>query len=81
MEVAQIFHHAKNIIFKKESPLKETKILQNIIVITFIITIYLKFQHKPKYHLSKNPQTKIDLLLLLLLPIRGHNPLSYYYTL
>jgi hypothetical protein len=28
----------------------------------------LKFQHKSKYHLSKNPHIKIDLLLLLLLP-------------
>jgi hypothetical protein len=79
-KLLKYFTMQKNIIFKKESPLKETKILQDIIIITFIITIYLKFQHKPKYHLSKNPQTKIDLLLLLL-PIRGHNPLSYYYTL
>jgi hypothetical protein len=41
----QIFHHAKNMILKK-NPLKETKILENIIT-------NLKFQHKPKYHLSK----------------------------
>jgi hypothetical protein len=26
----------------------------------------LKFQHKPKYHVSKNAHIKIDLLLLLL---------------
>jgi hypothetical protein len=32
----------------------------------------LKFEHKPKYHLSKNPHIKIDLLS------RGQNPLSYY---
>jgi hypothetical protein len=32
----------------------------------------LKFQHNPKYHLSKNPHIKIDLLS------RGQNPLSYY---
>jgi hypothetical protein len=32
----------------------------------------LKFQHKPKYHLSKNPHIKIDLLP------RDQNPLSYY---
>jgi hypothetical protein len=35
--------------------------------------INLKFQHKPKYHLSKNPHIKIDLLLPW-----GQNPLSYY---
>ncbi len=32
----------------------------------------LKFQHKPKYHLSKISLIKIDLLP------RGQNPLSYY---
>jgi hypothetical protein len=37
----------KNIIFKKS--LKETKILQDIITLSLIS----KFQHKPKYHLSK----------------------------
>jgi hypothetical protein len=36
----------KNIIFKKQNPLKETKILQD--VITLYIIIDLKFQHKPK---------------------------------
>ncbi len=35
--------------------------------------INLKFQHKPKYHVSKNPHIKVDLLLP-----RGQNPLSYY---
>jgi hypothetical protein len=30
----------------------------------------LKFQHKLKYHLSKNPHIRIDLLLLP----RGQNP-------
>jgi hypothetical protein len=34
--------------------------------------INLKFQHKPKYHLSK-----ILILIIDLLP-RGQNPLSYY---
>ncbi len=34
----------------------------------------LKFQHKPKYHLFRNPHIKIDLLLLPM----GQNPLSYY---
>jgi hypothetical protein len=29
----QIFHHVKNIIFKKKNPLKETKILQDIITL------------------------------------------------
>ncbi len=33
----------------------------------------LKFQQKPKYHVSKNPHIRIDLLLP-----RGQNPLSYY---
>jgi len=47
--------------------LKATKILQDIIT-------SLKFQHKPKYHLSKILISKIDLLLLP----RGRNPLSYY---
>jgi hypothetical protein len=32
----------------------------------------LKFQHKPKYHVSKNPHRKIDLLP------RGQNSLSYF---
>ncbi len=32
----------------------------------------LKFQHKPKYHLSNNPHIKRDLLP------RDQNPLSYY---
>ncbi len=44
----QIFHHAKTYLILKKNPLKETKILQDII-------INLKFQHKPKYHLS-NPK-------------------------
>ncbi len=34
--------------------------------------INLKFQHKPKYHFSKNPPMKLDLLP------RGQNALSYY---
>jgi len=32
----QIFHHAINIIFKTNHPLKETKILQDIIIITLL---------------------------------------------
>jgi len=35
---------------KKKNPLKETKILQ---ALQNSITTNLKFQHKPKYHLSK----------------------------
>jgi hypothetical protein len=46
----QIFHQCKNI-YSSKNPLKETQILQDIII-TSIIT-NLKFQHKPKYHLSK----------------------------
>jgi hypothetical protein len=49
-------------------PLNETKTLPDII---HSIT-NLKFQHKTKYHLSKNPHIKIGLLP------RGQNPLSYY---
>jgi hypothetical protein len=43
----QIYYHAK--IKSSQNPLKETKLLQDI------KTLYpnLKFQHKPKYHLSK----------------------------
>jgi hypothetical protein len=52
----------KNIIFKKSS-----KRHQNPSRYYNSVT-NLKFQHKPKYHLSK-----IDLLLP-----RGQNPLSYY---
>jgi hypothetical protein len=57
----------KNIIFEKSSernqnPSRYYNSITN-----------LKFQHKPKYHLSKNPHIEIDLLLP-----RGQNPLSYY---
>jgi hypothetical protein len=57
----QIFHHAKN-------PLKETKILQDIITLELISS----FQHKPKYHLSK------ILILIIDLLARGQNHLSYH---
>ncbi len=72
---AQIFHpHAKlHLIFKNSS----SKSNQNPSMYYNYVT-NLKFQHKPKYHLSNNPHTKIDLLLLLLLPSWGQNPLSYY---
>jgi hypothetical protein len=50
----QIFHHAK--IYSSKNPLKETK---NPLRYCNSIT-NLKFQHKPKYHLSKNPHVKID---------------------
>jgi gamma-glutamyl phosphate reductase len=46
-----------------KNPLKETKILQDIIT-------NLKFPHKPKISSFKNPHIKIDLLLP-----RGQNPL------
>jgi hypothetical protein len=48
METQTLFHYAK-ISSSKKNPLKETKILQDIMN---SIT-NLKFQHKPKYHLSK----------------------------
>jgi hypothetical protein len=56
----------KNLIFKKPS-----KKDQNPSRYYNSIT-NLKFQHKPKYHLSKIPPIKIDLFP------RGQNPLSYY---
>jgi hypothetical protein len=43
----QIFHHAK--MQSSKNPLKQTKILQDIIT----LVPNLKFEHKPKYHLSK----------------------------
>ncbi len=36
----------------------------------------LKFQHKPNYHLSKNPHIKLDLLLP-----QGQNPLKLLYSI
>jgi hypothetical protein len=56
----------ENIIFKKSS-----KRNQNPSRYYNSITI-LKFQHNPKYHLSRNPHIKIDLFG------RDQNPLSYY---
>jgi len=58
----------KNIIFKIFS-----KRIQNPSTCYYNYITNLKFQHKPKYHLKKNPHIKIDLLLP-----RGQNPLSYY---
>jgi hypothetical protein len=46
----QIFHHEKNIIFKKILLKKPNSFQDNTNSI-----IILKFQHKPKYHLFKNP--------------------------
>jgi hypothetical protein len=51
-----------------KNPPKETKILQKY----YNSIINLKFQHKPKYHLSK-----ILILIIDLVP-RGRYPLSYY---
>ncbi len=64
---SNILYHEK--ILSSKSPLKETKIFQDIIT----LFTNLKFQHKPKYLLSKNPPVEIDLLLP-----RGQSPLSYY---
>ncbi len=66
MEI-QIVHMQKYNLQK--NPLKETKMLQDIITLT-----NLQFQHKPKAKISsfKNPHIKIDLLP------RAQNPLSYY---
>ncbi len=65
----QIFHHEKIYqIFKISSERN-----QNLSRYYNFVT-NLKFQHKQKYHLFKNPHTKIDLFLLP----RGQKPLSYY---
>jgi hypothetical protein len=64
----QIFHHAKIYSLKKPSKRNQNHSQYHNSIIT-----NLKFQHKPKYHLFKNPHIKIDLLLLP----RGQNPLSY----
>jgi hypothetical protein len=66
----QIFHHAKIIIFKKSSarnqnPSRDSNSITN-----------LKVSAQTKISTFKNPHIKIDLLLLL--PSRGQNPLSYY---
>jgi hypothetical protein len=66
----QIFHHAKNIIFKKSS-----KRNQNPSTYYNSIT-NLKFQQKPKMSSFKNPHIKADLLLP-----RDQNPLSYLYSI
>jgi hypothetical protein len=47
-ENSKIFHHAKLYNLQKQSPLKETKILQDIIVITLYIITNLKFQTQAK---------------------------------
>jgi hypothetical protein len=58
----QIFHPSKNIIFKK--------FLQDIIT-------NLKFQQKPKYHISKILHIKINRPIIYYLGAYK-NPLSYY---
>jgi hypothetical protein len=80
----QIFHNVKIQSSKTSSKINKN---QNLSRYHNSIITNLKFQHKPKYHLSKifnktyhphtifkNPHIKIDLLLLP----RGQNPLSYY---
>ncbi len=59
----QIFHHDKNIIFKKfsKSYQKLSKDIYNSIT-------NLKFRQKPKYNLKKNPHIKIDLLPRVKIP-------------
>jgi hypothetical protein len=66
----------ENIIFKKSSLKKNQNPSRYYTTIT-----NLKFQHKPKYHLSKKSSYKKELDLLLLLLPRGQNPLSYYYSI
>ncbi len=77
MEVEIFISPWKNIIFIKKIPLKETKILQDIII-TLINN--LKFQHKPKYIIfQKSSYNKIRPINYYLGAYK--NPLSYYYTL
>ncbi len=64
----------KNIIFKTSSKIKKPKSFK----ILYNSRTNLKFQHKPKYHLSKNPHIKIDLLLL---PSRDQNPSKLLYSI
>jgi hypothetical protein len=59
----------KNIIFKKSSKKKQNPSRYYNSIIT-----NLKFQHNPKYHVSKNPHIKIDPLC------RGQNPFKLLYT-
>jgi hypothetical protein len=63
----QIFHHAK--IQSSKNPLKETKVLQDIITLQLISS----FNTSQNISSFKNPDIKIDLLLP-----RGQNLLSYY---
>jgi hypothetical protein len=70
----QIFHHAKNIIFKKSSQRN-----QNPSRYYNSVTNLSSFNITQNLGSFKNPQIKkIDLLLLI---PRGQNPLSYYNTL
>jgi hypothetical protein len=62
----QIFHHAKNIIFKKSSERNQNPSSY------YYSRTNLKFQTQAKISSFKNPHIKIDLLLP-----RGQNPLSY----
>jgi len=62
----QIYHRAKiYLIFKKSSK-------RNKNPARYYNVINLKFQHKPKYHISKSSYKKIVLFH------RGQNPISYY---
>jgi hypothetical protein len=72
----QIFHLAKNIIFKKSS--KTTQIPSRYYYNSIITNLQVSTQ--AKISSFKNPHIKIDLLLLLLLLLlpRGQNHLSYY---
>jgi hypothetical protein len=78
-ENSNIISQCQNIIFKK-NPVKETKILQDIYYNSIITN--LKFQQKPKYHsLSKNPDIKIDLFIIIIIIVFQKIPLSYYYSI
>jgi hypothetical protein len=75
MELKYLFHHAKIylIFFKKSSKRNQnpSRYYYNSIITN------LKFQHECKMSSFKNAHIQVDPLLLLL-PGRGQNPLSYY---
>ncbi len=49
----------------RKIPLKETKNLSRYYYNSIITN--LKFQHKPKYHLSKNPHIKINRPIIIII--------------
>jgi hypothetical protein len=63
----------KNITFLKKSSKRKPKYFK---ILQFYIT-NLKFQHNPKYHVSKNPHIKINRPIIIYYLGAYENPLSY----